>query len=117
MKVRELGLDIMCGGSGRKQRVLDVVAQNFFLRRSLKDTSCNSTLQLNNADRQRLALYFDRNERSAALTENPDTLPTNLKAEALFVAQQAGKARLFESLKALAGSKEGLANYGNVCGV
>jgi len=61
-------------------------------------------------DHQRLEFYYSRNERYAEWTENPSTVPAKLWPEALFLAQQASKESVFESLKALSGSGVGLAN-------
>jgi len=106
-KVRKLGLDIRYNGNNRKQQVLDAVKQNFFLR-SVNEISDRSNLQLNHVDHRRLAFYMNRNERSAAWTENPATVPSKLCPEAIFMAQQASKESLFASLKALSGKGVGL---------
>jgi len=108
MKIRELGLDIMLPSNNTKRQLLNAVKRNFSLR-SLKETSDFGDLELNLADHERLGFYFNRNEHFAEWTENPTTVPGKLWPEALFMAQQASKESLFESLKALSGQGIGLA--------
>jgi len=115
MKIRELGLGSnMNDGTNRKQQLLDAVEQNFLLRSvtMTKQEWFGEHYQLNNVDKARLAFFSNRNEHFAAWTEKRSTVPAKLWPEALFMAQQDSKTSLFTSLKALAGSEEGLAKYG-----
>jgi len=116
MKIRELDLEMLNDDdedeNHLKQQLLGAVKQNFSLRvvdLTFQNVGVQDDFQLNNADKARIAFYSGRNERFGGWTENPSTVPTDLWPNALFLAQQASKDSLFESLKALSGKGIGLA--------